>query len=190
MNHNIEDFISTFRNEFENFQDSFKNKDNYEEEIKENKKKETHSITNKSHIVDSVEILSFSSQLHLYIGFYLFLWNQPLIGMFIYQLFAFILTQSLFNYNFFSFVFHPFFKNHMKDIVLPQTLYTIFDYYILTTKYSNYFIVLMNIVLYTFSNQYFKNIEHNDSKKVRTFMNIVIYFIKFSYVKIIYSLFN
>lgn len=190
MNHNIEDFISTFINEFGNFKDSFKNNDNYKEEEVEENKKETHSITNKSHIVDSVEILSFSSQLHLYMGFYIFLLNQPLIGMFIYQLFAFILTQSIFNYNFFSFVFHPFFKTHIKDIVLPQTLYTLFDYYILTTSYSNYFIILMNIVLYTFSNQYFKNIEHNDSKKVRTFMNILIYFIKFSYIKFIYMLFK
>lgn len=180
MNHNIEDFFSTFKSEFSNFQDSFKNK----EDEKENK------ITNKSQIVDSVEILSFSSQLHLYMGFYLFLWNQPFIGMCIYQLFAFILAQSLFKYNFFSFVFHPFFKNHMKDIVLPQTLYTIFDYYILTSKYNNYFIFLMNMILYTFSNEYFKNVEHHDSQKVRTFMNILIYFIKFSYVKIIYSLFN
>ncbi len=77
----------------------------------------------------------------------------------------------------------------MKDIVLPQTLYTIFDYYILTTTYNHYFLIIMNMILYTFSNQYFQNIEHNDSKKVRTFMNILIYFLKFSYVQIIYKLF-
>ena len=183
MNHNIEDFLNTFRSEFSNFQDSFKNKETYEDT-------KIIGVTGKSKIVDSVEILSFSTQLHLYMGFYLFLWSQPLIGMFIYQLFAYILTQSIFGYNFFSFVFHPFFKNHMNDIVLAQTLYTLFDYYILTTGYSNYFIIFMNMILYTFSNQYFENIEHNDSKKVRTFMNIIIYFLKFSYVKIMYSLFN
>ena len=186
MSHRIEDFFSTFKNEFSNFQDSFKNSDNINMEEYENKMK----ITNKSKIVDSVEILSFSTQLHLYIGFYLFLWNQPLIGMCIYQLFAFILCKSLCDYNFFSFIFHPFFQNNVKDIVLPQTLYTIFDYYILTSKYNNYFILFMNMILFTFSNEYFKNMEHNDSQKVRTFMNILIYFVKFSYMKIIYSLFN
>jgi hypothetical protein len=175
----IEDFLE----QFQNVMDQIKPQNNMESE-------DYNLSTYKSKIVDSVEILSFSTQLHLYMGFYLFLWNQPLIGMCIYQLFAFILTQSLFQYNFFSFVFHPFFKNHMKDIVLPQTLYTLFDYYILTTSYNHYFIIIMNMILYTFSNQYFKNIEHNDSKKVRTFMNILIYFLKFSYVKIIYSLFN
>jgi hypothetical protein len=179
MNHHIEDFFSTFKNEFSNFQDSFKKNDREED-----------CITRKSKIVDSVEILSFSTQLHLYMGFYLFLWNQPFIGMCIYQLFAFILCKSLCDYNFFSFLLHPFFQNHMKDIVLPQTLYTIFDYYILTSKYNNYFILFMNMILFTFSNEYFKNIEHNDSQKVRTFINILIYFIKFSYIKIIYSLFN
>ncbi len=179
MNHPIEDFLITFKNEFSNFQDSFKKNDIEED-----------TITSKSKIVDSVEILSFSTQLHLYMGFYLFIWSQSFIGMCIYQLFAFILMQSLFHYNFFTFVFHPFFKNHMKDIVLPQTLYTIFDYYILTSKYNNYFILFMNMVLFTFSNEYFKNIENNDSQKVRTFMNILIYFIKFSYIKIIFSLFN
>ncbi len=174
--------IENFLDQFQNIIDQIKPKNDIESE--------DYNITFKSKIVDSVEILSFSTQLHLYMGFYIFLWNQPFIGMFIYQLFAFILAQSLFQYNFFSFVFHPFFKDHIKDIVLPQTLYTIFDYYILTTSYNNYFIILMNMILYTFSNQYFKNIEHNDSKKVRTFMNIIIYFLKFSYVKIIYSLFH
>ncbi len=174
--------IENFLDQFQNVMEQIKPKNDIETE--------EHNLTFKSKIVDSVEILSFSTQLHLYMGFYLFLWNQPFIGMCIYQLFAFILTQSLFQYNFFSFIFHPFFKNHMKDIVLPQTLYTIFDYYVLTTTYNHYFLIIMNMILYTFSNQYFKNIEHNDSKKVRTFMNILIYFVKFSYVKIIYSLFN
>ncbi len=174
--------IEHFLEQFQNVMDQIKPKNEIESE-------DYNIRTYKSKVVDSVEILSFSTQLHLYMGFYLFLWNQPLIGMCIYQLFAFILTQSLFQYNFFSFIFHPFFKNHMKDIVLPQTLYTIFDYYILTTKYNHYFLIIMNMILYTFSNQYFQNIEHNDSKKVRTFMNILIYFLKFSYVQIIYKLF-
>ncbi len=180
--------IEHFLDQFQNVIDQIKPKNEVESE--DYIKSEDCQITSKSKVVDSVEILSFSSLLHLYMGFYIFLWNQPLIGMCIYQLFAFILAQSLFEYNFFSFIFHPFFKHHIQDIVLPQTLYTLFDYYILTTSYNNYFIIFMNIILYTFSNQYFKNIENNDSKKVRTFMNILIYFVKFSYVKIIYGLFH
>ncbi len=179
MASNIEHFLDQFQNVME----QIKPKNNIESE--------DYDISRyKSKMVDSVEILSFSTQLHLYMGFYLFLWKQPIIGMCIYQLFAFILAQSLFQYNFFSFVFHPFFQNHMKDIVIPQALYTIFDYYILTANYNHYFIIFMNIVLYTFSNQYFNNIENNESKKVRTFMNILIYFLKFSYIKIIYSFFK
>ena len=119
--------IENFLDQFQNIIDQIKPKNDIESE--------DYNITFKSKIVDSVEILSFSTQLHLYMGFYIFLWNQPFIGMFIYQLFAFILAQSLFQYNFFSFVFHPFFKDHIKDIVLPQTLYTIFDYYIFCLIY-------------------------------------------------------
>ena len=110
--------------------------------------------------------------------------------MIIYHFFSYILLQSLFDYNFFSFVFHPFFRNNNKDIVLPQILYTLFNYYILTSKYNSYYILFLNLLIYSFSNKYFENIEQNESKKVRTFMNLITYLIKLTYIKIIYTLFN
>ncbi len=187
MEENIDTFINHFKNEFNNLINS---SDPYKKEKNLNNNDLNICNSNKSIVVDTMEILSFSLLLHLYSGFYIFLYNQHIIGMIIYQFFSYILLQSLFDYNFFSFVFHPFFRNHNKDIVLPQILYTLFNYYILTSKYNSYYILFLNLLIYSFSNKYFENIEQNESKKVRTFMNLITYLIKLTYIKIIYTLFN
>ncbi len=173
MASNVEDFL----HQIQNMMDQIKPKNNLE--------KEDPTINHKSKIVDSVEVLSFSILLHMYMGFYLFLISQPFIAMIVYQAFVFGVSYSLFQYNFFYFIFHPFFQNHSKDIVMPQILYTFFHYYILFHNYPFYITIFMNIIMYHLSNSYFENTEHIESKKIRTFMNILVYFMKFFYIKMI-----
>ncbi len=136
-----------------------------------------------SQIIDSMEVLSFSLMLHSYMGFYIFLFQQPFISMMIYQAFAYGLSYSLFGYHFFQFIFHPFFRKHMKDIVLPQMLYTLFHLYILFQPYPLYITLLMNVCMYQMSGSYFHMCEHIESKRIRSVMNILIYFLKFFYLK-------
>ncbi len=164
---------------------------NNEDSHKRGKEEQEYNMTiKKSTIVDNVEILSFALMMHGYAGFYLFLSSQNVISMCIYQLFAYIICRSMFQYNFFSFVFHPFFRSHSYDIVLPQTLYTLFNYYVLSTNYNTYLLVFMNVILYSFSNQYFDNIEHKGSREVRTFINIITYIVKSLYIKMILYFFT
>ena len=170
MSSNIEDFLHQFQNMA---------KDYHQEK--------EHLVSSK--VIDSMEVLSFSLLMHGYMGFYLFLFNQPFIAMAIYQAFACGLSYSLFQYNFFHFLFHPFFHSHLKDIVLPQTLYTLFHYYILFQNYPIYVTLFINMIMYHMSNSYFQDIEHNESKKIRTFMNLLAYFAKFFYMKMLYTLF-
>ncbi len=139
-----------------------------------------------SQVMDSVEVLSFSLLLHGYMGFYLYLFQQPLLAMMIYQAFACGISYSLFQYNFFSFLFHPFFRKHHQSIVLPQMLYALFHYYILFQNYPFYITIFLNMLMYQLSNTYFEKVEHQESKKIRTFMNLFIYFVKFFYLKMIY----
>lgn len=179
MSSNVDDFLNHFQNIIDKIKP--KNSAEYAEEDQ---------ITHKSRIVDSVEVLSFSILMHFYMGFYLFLFSQPFISMMVYQTFAYGISYSLFQYNFFDFVFHPFFINHSKDIVLPQILYTLFHYYILFQNYPFYITIFMNMIMYHLSNSYFQNIEHIESKKIRTFMNLLVYFAKFFYIKMIYYLFT
>jgi hypothetical protein len=194
MSSNVEDFLHQIQNVFH----QIKPKNNVEKEDQTKNDTMLHSgtlrvpmsdVIHRSKVIDSMEVLSFSIILHFYMGFYLFLMNQPFVAMMVYQAFICGISYSLFEYNFFYFVFHPFFKNHNKSIVLPQILYTLFHYYILLHSYPFYITIFINIVMYHLSNSYFHNIEHIESKKIRTFMNIFIYFLKFFYIKMIHYFF-
>jgi hypothetical protein len=175
--------VDDFLGQFQNMMNQIKPKNSVDQES-------DYTMTHKSQIVDSMEVLSFSLLMHAYMGFYLFLFQQPFIAMMIYQSFACGLSYSLLQYNFFHFIFHPFFQTHMQDIVLPQSLYTLFHYYILCNQYPFYVTLFINMMMYHVSNSYFHEIEHQESKKIRTFMNLIIYFAKFFYMKMIYSLFT
>ncbi len=159
--HHIQNIVSEYKSE---------NKYSYEESL----------------VIDSVEVLSFSVLLHLYMSYYLFIIHQPLIAMLVYQAFTVGVCYTMFQYNFFSFIFHPYFKKHAKDIVFPQTVYTLFHYYLVSTNYPFYMMILLNIMVYSLCNRYFENVEHIESRKIRTFMNLFIYFIKFLYIKFLF----
>ncbi len=133
----------------------------------------------KSQVVDTMEVLSFSLLLHCYMTFYIYMMTQPWISIFIYQAFVLGVSYSFLQYNFFSFLFHPFFKTHVRDIVIPQSAYMLFHYYFLTTNYPYVVMIPLNMMIYHMTNHYFHFVEHPESRKVRTFVNLLLYFVKY-----------
>ena len=147
----------------------------------------SHEMKSKS--VDRLEVLSFSVALHLYMAFYLFLFKQGILQMLIYQIFATGALYGTFQYNFFSFFTHPFLHHHLHDIVIPQTVYTVVHLYLLTSGLPLYILFTGNIGFSIVSSQYFGNVEHEESRKIQSLLNIFVYLTKYFVHQMILLLF-
>ena len=140
-------------------------------------------ISDNKYVLDKYEMYSFTLYLYFYGFFYLYIFEQKFLIAILSAIFGNIIFYYLFKYNFISLMCHKYWKSNLNNIAMPQLLtclsnITIYsNTFINNTKYVYIIITPINILLFYFINNMYKN-EIIESKNLRFIVTVLFIFIK------------
>ena len=131
-------------------------------------------------ILDKYEMYSFTTYLYFYGFFYLYIFEQKILVIFLSMIFSNVIFYYLFNYNFISLMCHSYWKNNLNTIAMPQLLScgsNIVIYNLLINRYTYVVSIPVNILLFKFIGSLYKN-EIMESRNLRFIITLLFFFIR------------